>query len=169
MSLIALSGFMASGKTFFGRNAAAMLGLPFIDLDEEITVRHGAPADVFAREGEDGFRRCESGTLAEVLASYGSGVLALGGGTVLSEDNVSLLRDAGAKVVWLDTSMDIIWSEIGNAARPLAAGRSREELEQLLQSRRPAYKKSADTIFVIDSTDYDKVSRDLASLIDTLL
>ena len=45
---VALAGFMASGKTTFGRAAAAQLGWAFIDLDERIAATYGTPAEIFA-------------------------------------------------------------------------------------------------------------------------
>lgn len=162
---------MASGKSFFGKAASGILGWRFIDLDEEIARRFGSPGSVFAKDGEEGFRKAESETLKEVLQKCGCGervILALGGGTVLSEGNVTMLRRANARVVWLDTSMDIIWSEIGNSRRPLAEGRTRGELESLLESRRPLYRQNADIVFSIDSFDYDRVAVELSKQLEKL-
>ena len=50
--IVALTGFMASGKTTFGRAAAERLGWMFVDLDEVITVKHGTPAEIFSNPKE---------------------------------------------------------------------------------------------------------------------
>ena len=46
--IVALTGFMASGKTTFGRAAAERLGWDFVDLDALIATRYGTPAEIFA-------------------------------------------------------------------------------------------------------------------------
>ena len=53
--LIALTGFMGSGKTSVGRLVADALGCPFLDLDEIIVKKagHSIPV-IFEAEGEKG-------------------------------------------------------------------------------------------------------------------
>ena len=155
---------MASGKTTFGRAAAARLGWTFVDLDEVIATRHGTPARIFATEGEARFRQIESETLAETLQTQENTVLALGGGTVLRPENLQQIK-ARATLIWLDTSFDIILSELGNADRPLLHDRTPEQIRALYEERRPRYAAAADRIFPIQTTDYEKVITDLATLI----
>lgn len=165
--IAALTGFMASGKTTFGRAAAERLGWTFVDLDERITETHGSPAAIFASQGEARFREIESSMLKEALEATDSTVLALGGGTVLREENRQLIRER-ATLIWLDTSFDIILSELGNADRPLLHGRTPAQIRDLYEARRPLYAAAADSIFPITSTDYVQVIIDLASLIKDL-
>ena len=76
MAVWALIGFMGCGKSSIGRTAAKMLGVAFIDLDEEIVRRCGKSIpEIFSAIGEAGFRAIERETLAELL--YRSGVLPL--------------------------------------------------------------------------------------------
>ena len=84
---------MASGKTTFGRAAAERCGWTFVDLDEEIARRHGTPAEIFAAFGEGRFREIESEMLHEALLAEEDTVLALGGGTILREENLRLLKE----------------------------------------------------------------------------
>ena len=57
---IALIGMPSSGKTTLGRMLAKSLGRTFVDLDEEIVKTNGRSIpDIFAAEGEDGFRARE--------------------------------------------------------------------------------------------------------------
>jgi shikimate kinase len=165
--IAALTGFMASGKTTFGRAAAERLGWRFVDLDDVIAARYGTPAEIFAAQGEDGFRRIETAMLAETLQTDDNLVLALGGGTILREENRQLLREH-AKLIWLDTDFAIIISEIGNADRPVVRGRSIAQIRTLYDARRPLYATAADIIFPIHTTDYEQVITDLSSTISSL-
>ena len=162
--IIALTGFMASGKTTFGRAAAERLGWDFVDLDELIAARYGTPAEIFAAGGEERFRAVESELLGEALAAERNTVLALGGGTVLREENLARIR-AAAVIIWLDTAFDIILQEIGGAERPLVKGRPVEAIRALYDERRPLYAAAADIVFPITSTDYDRVIDQLAERI----
>jgi shikimate kinase len=165
--IAALTGFMASGKTTFGRAAAERLGWTFVDLDERITEAHGSPAEIFASQGEARFREIESAMLKEALQTTDPTVLALGGGTVLREENRQFIRER-AMLIWLDTSFDIILSELGNADRPLLHGRTPAQIRDLYEARRPLYAAAADYVFPITSTDYVQVIIDLASFIKDL-
>ena len=166
--IAALTGFMASGKTTFGRAAAERLGWRFVDLDDEIAARYGTPAEIFSAQGEDGFRRIETTMLAETLQTDDNLVLALGGGTILREENRLLLKEH-ARLIWLDTNFAIIISEIGNADRPVVRGRSIAQIREIYDARRPLYAAAADIIFPINNTtDYEQVIRDLAETIQSL-
>ena len=156
---------MASGKTTFGRAAAEQLGWDFVDLDEVIAGRYGTPAEIFAAHGEAYFREIETRTIAECLEADRDTVLALGGGTILKEDNLSLVKSK-ATLVWLDTDFEIILSELGGADRPLVRGRSVGEIRALYDARRPLYSSAADITFPITHRDYPKVIDDLARIIE---
>ena len=155
---------MASGKTTFGRAAAERLRWRFVDLDEVIAERYGTPAEIFAAEGEARFREIETETLQEALQADEDTVLALGGGTVLREENLRRIK-AQAKLIWLDTAFDIILSELGNADRPVLQGRTPAQIRTLYDERRPRYAAAADIHFPITTTDYGQVVADLAETI----
>ena len=158
---------MASGKTTFGRAAAERLGWDFVDLDQIITARHGTPAEIFAAKGETAFRDIETQTLLEALQSDKDTVLSLGGGTILRDENLQLLKER-ATIIWLDTDFAIILSEIGNADRPVVRGRSIDQIRALYDERRPRYRAAADIIFPIYTTDYEQVITDLSATIQSL-
>ena len=165
--IVALTGFMASGKTTFGRAAAALIGWRFVDLDEVIAARYGTPAEIFASQGEAAFRNIESQVLVETLSSKEDTVLALGGGTVLRPENLQLIKE-NATLIWLDTDFAIILSELGNAERPIVKDRSIAQIRALYDERRPQYAAAADIPFPIQTTDYGQVIRDLAATIQSL-
>ncbi len=90
--------------------------------------------EIFQTEGEAGFRRRESGILAEVLGSTEPSVVATGGGAVIAEENRNLL--AGAVVCWLHVRPEVLANRLtGTSGRPLLAGLEDSEalIEQLRQ------------------------------------
>jgi len=167
--ITALTGFMACGKTTFGKAAATALNCKFIDLDDEITRRYGTPATIFSQGGEVLFRKRESEVLSEVIAIPDNAVLALGGGTALFPANRQMMRERNVSIIWLDTSFDIILSELNNSERPLVKSKSEKEIRALYDTRRPQYEKIADKRVVIDSTDYSKAIEEITEVLRTIL
>ena len=125
---IVLIGFMGTGKTTVGRELADLTGLPFVDLDLEIGRQQGMTIpEIFATEGEKGFRRHESAALKR-LADSPPCVLATGGGIVTCEENWPLLHRLGT-VVYLRTRWATLQVRLADpAGRPLADGRDWSEI-----------------------------------------
>lgn len=134
---VVLVGAPGSGKSTTGVLLAERLGVPFADVDAEIERRTGRTiAAIFADDGEPAFRALEEQVTAELLTT--PGVLALGGGAVLSATTRAALR--GHRVVWLQVSASTAVSRVGlNEARPLLLGNVRGRLIQLLAERTPLY------------------------------
>ncbi len=151
---IYLVGFMASGKTTVGRLLAHELGWFFADLDQDIEGDQKVPiTEIFDGHGEGEFRRIESEAVRRRVREVVCGkpmVLALGGGTFVSEANEALLRENGV-TIWLDCSYPRVCSRIeGTSHRPLA--RDPEKFEQLYHQRQATYSK-AEYRIEIDSDD----------------
>lgn len=146
---IVLVGAPGSGKSTVGAALAEQLGMAFHDVDAVIVDRVGKPvAEIFADDGEAVFRALEEQVTAELL--NGSGVLALGGGAVLSPRTRSALR--GRQVVWLRVGLPAAVKRIGlDTARPLLLGNVRGRLLALLNERAPLYAEVATEI--IDTDD----------------
>lgn len=139
---IFLTGFMASGKTTVGRELARLLGAAFVDLDREVEERAGASVPrIFARGGEEEFRRIERRALARAAAAEGPTVVATGGGTIVDEANYRLMAAAG-RIVWLDPDFEVLSARLAASAgkRPLYG--DREQARRLLDRRRPAYRRA---------------------------
>jgi len=104
--LICLTGFMGSGKSTAGGFVARQLGWPHIDLDKRITEASGLSIpEIFARMGEPEFRRLEREQLERVVGesveSQKPRIVSLGGGTISQPQNLALLRENGAVLIWL--------------------------------------------------------------------
>jgi shikimate kinase/3-dehydroquinate synthase len=140
---LALAGFMGSGKTTLGREAADRLGRRFVDLDDEIERRAGAAiADLFATRGEAGFRELEEEIARDVLRDGEPAVVALGGGAILSERTRADLA-ARAFTVLLDVEPDVAWQRVAGGDRPLA--QEPDAFHALHRERQPLYENVADT------------------------
>jgi shikimate kinase len=140
---IVLIGFMGAGKSAVGRELARRTGLPRHDTDELIRQRFGASIpDIFEQHGEVAFRDAET----ELLRKLENGaVVVTGGGIVLREENVRLLRAFG-RTVWLDADEETLWKRASRrSTRPLLqAPDPREKFSALLRERLPLYQAAAD-------------------------
>jgi shikimate kinase len=155
-----LTGFMGAGKTSVGAALARRLGCAFHDLDALIVARAGkSVAQIFAAEGEGGFRRRESDALAGLLAELGSApaVVALGGGTLLDARNAEAVRRTGGVVIALEAPVEVLYerTEAARGTRPLAADEA--QFRKLYEARRPLY-LAADVVVASGDADADAVA-----------
>ena len=146
-----LIGMMGSGKTTSGKALAKLLGLSFVDLDEQIVEYAGHSInDIFKSEGEPYFRNIESELLFRVSAKPDQ-VVATGGGIVINPSNTARMRSAGL-VIYLKTSLDVLWERVkGKKDRPLLSNPNpRKALESLYGERTPLYEENSDRVFATD-------------------
>jgi len=138
--VISLYGPPGSGKSRVGRELAKRLALPFFDADHEIQVRSGKTIpEIFAGDGEAGFRRCEQDILHSLYSQL-EGVIALGGGALLGSPNRDLVESAGP-VVSLEAPLPVLVQRLSRSpeVRPLLAGEMASKLESLVQGRAEHY------------------------------
>ena len=135
---IVLTGMPSCGKTTVGRLLAARTGRHYIDIDEVISLQAGMEIpDIFAREGEAGFRSRETAAIESVAAEQGL-IIATGGGAVLKDENVRLLRHNGI-ICLLQRDLSLLTP---TADRPLS--RDRAALQALYERRLPFYLRAAE-------------------------
>lgn len=141
-----LTGMMGSGKTTMGLELARQLGAAFVDLDEEIVRQEGVSIpEIFEKQSEDGFRACETRALKAVCQRKPC-VVATGGGTVLRDENVSLMRAVGA-IVLLDRPLEIMIRDVSERGRPNLAGGKEERMRTLYAQREARYRATCDIAF----------------------
>ncbi len=120
--IIALTGYMGSGKTSLGSKLASMLNFGFIDLDEEIQRKTGfSPAQIIRKKGISHFRELENFHLQKIFTdNSGKIILSLGGGTVLKRENLNLLKEK-TLLIFIDTPFEIIMKRLArnHSARPV--------------------------------------------------
>lgn len=138
-----LVGLPGSGKSTIGRRLAKALGCTFLDTDAAIEEQTGrAIADIFATDGEAGFRRLEEQAIRDAVQNH-DGILSLGGGAVTTPG----VRDAlsGQTVIYLEISAtEGVRRTSGSTVRPLLAGPDRaERYRELMSDRVPLYRRVA--------------------------
>lgn len=159
-----LVGAPGAGKTTVGKALAHRLGVAFRDTDDDIVALAGKPIpDIFVEDGEEAFRALETSALAAAVSGF-DGVLSLGGGVVMREENRRLL--AGQTVVWLEVTLADAVQRVGlGTTRPLLLGNVRGRLLELLTERTPVYASVA-TMRV--STTQRTVSQIVDEIVTTL-
>ncbi|SDL24483.1 3-dehydroquinate synthase [Glycomyces sambucus] len=160
MSLIVIVGPPGSGKTTVGRALADALGAPFRDADADIVAVAGKPiADIFVDDGEDHFRALEREAVRRAVAEH-DGVLALGGGAVLSEATRKLLADVPVVHLRVDLAEAVRRNEI-DKGRPLLQVNPRATLRRLLDERLPLYREVADVEVDTTGRDVDDLAAEI--------
>ena len=159
--MIALTGFMGSGKTTVGKVLADFLGCPFMDLDDLVVKKAGKSIpDIFAQDGEPAFRLLEAQVLRKTVEKYAesTAVLALGGGAVLAPASAALLHDKTV-CIYLRATLDTLLARLAGetAGRPLADA----SLADRLASREPIYEKTAHVTIDTDGLSPDEVADEI--------
>jgi len=159
-----LVGVMGAGKTTVGELLAARLDTGFRDTDTDIEAAEGKPiSEIFIDEGEQHFRTLEEAAVRTALASF-DGVLALGGGAILSERTRAEL--AGHAVVFLSVGLSDAVSRVGlGAGRPLLAMNPRATLKHLMDQRRPLYEEVATFAVSTDGREPEEIVEEIAGLL----
>ena len=145
---VVLVGMMGSGKTSVGRRLAKALGWPFQDADWAIEDAAGTSiTNIFAEIGEAEFRQRERQVIARVIDEQQKQVLALGGGSFVTDETRNLIKKRAISI-WLDTDIDILVKRTGRRNdRPLLSkGDPRTILTNLLDERCATYAEADITI-----------------------
>lgn len=135
---VMLIGMPGSGKSTVGAALAESLGRRLVDVDERIVEMAGCSIpEIFAKDGEEGFRQIEHQALCEVSKESGL-VIATGGGVVTRPENLDPMRQ-NSLIVWLlrDTAL------LPKDGRPLSQANS---LTEMFKVREPLYRAAADCI-----------------------
>ena len=145
--VVVLVGPPSSGKTTVGTALAGRLGCAFRDTDADVEAATGQRvADLFIDLGETHFRALEEQAVAVALEAH-DGVLALGGGAVLSavtRERLTAYTCAGGTVVWLDVDLASAAERVGlGRSRPVLGLNPRATLRTLLAARAPLYAEVA--------------------------
>lgn len=163
---LVLVGAMGSGKTTVGGLVAERLGVALRDTDADIVSETGREiGEIFVDEGEQHFRDLERAAVRAALSEH-EGVVALGGGAVISAETRDLLR--GLTVVFLDVGLSDAVRRVGlGVSRPLLLGNVRARLKALLDERYPLYREVATVTVDTNGRDPEDIADEIAKAVTT--
>ncbi len=163
--MIFLIGYRGTGKSTVARLLADQLGWEAVDANVLLEARAGRTIhQIFADEGEAGFRNREAALLEEICRGQHQ-VVATGGGVVLRTDNRQRLRQAGW-VIWLTAEPLTLWQRLqadvtSDDRRPTLTVGGLAEIVQLLHERRPLYDACADWTVSTEGRTPSEVVQDI--------
>ncbi len=134
---IFLIGFMGAGKTHWGRLLSQKLGLPFFDLDEQITnAENRSITEIFEQEGEEYFRLKEKEVLHIITESHTTFVMSCGGGAPCFFNNIEYMNNAGT-TVWIHAEHETLFKRLlkEKEKRPLLANLSNDQLRMFIRKK----------------------------------
>jgi len=161
---------MGAGKSSVGRCLQQRTGLARFDTDEIVSSKFGMSIpEIFSTHGEERFRAAETRVLIE-LAPAEAAIIVTGGGIVLRDKNVDLLKRLGT-IVWLEAGEETLFeraSRRGN--RPLLqTDDPRAKITEMLRERAPLYAKVADIRVETAALTHDEVADVILSKIEDLI
>src|SRR5215208_7000948 len=137
---IFLYGPVGAGKSTIGKILARRLNLPFVDSDQVIETNAGISiSQIMAQQGESAARDLEAAALKQIVGDK-EGVIALGGGALLRNENRALVETHG-RIIFLAAGLETLFGRLQSDSnkRPLLAGDLREKLESLLAKSKEHY------------------------------
>jgi len=152
---IILVGMPGCGKSTIAKALAEATGRELIDTDELIVKNEERSIpEIFAAEGEEYFRECESRVAADVGKMSGK-IISTGGGIVTRASNLDSLRQNGT-IFFIHRELELLSRD----GRPLSQGAN---LEEMYQKRHPLYLTFAD--FTVDNcTTVDECAEAIANI-----
>ena len=136
MQNIVIIGMPGSGKTAVSAMLAERLGRKIFDTDTIVSEKAGMTIpEIFAAQGEAGFRKLETEATAEVGKLSGN-IISTGGGVVTVADNYELLHQNGV-IVWIERDTN----KLARDGRPISLS---SDLNELYAARLPLYERFAD-------------------------
>lgn len=136
---------MGAGKSTVGSILAHKLGMDFFDIDTELELRCGVSVNlIFEIEKECGFRKRETCMLKELLNKPPC-IIATGGGVIVSEENIELLKKTQSEIIYLRTDVkQQLYRLRKDKKRPLLQTSDRKQkLIKMSEIRNPLYESLA--------------------------
>ncbi len=151
---ISLIGFMGTGKTTVSKALSKITSFKEIDVDAYIVENEGkAISDIFKDSGEAYFRTLETNALQTISSKQGQ-IISCGGGAVLKDENVDILKKNGV-IVLLTATPETIFDRVkDHTHRPILNNdMSLRHVKELMEQREPRYQSVANVKVNVDSND----------------
>jgi shikimate kinase len=164
---IVLVGMMGAGKSSVGRSLQRQSGLGRLDIDEILVAEFGMPiTEIFEKHGEEKFRDAETEVLRR-LAPDRPAIIVTGGGIVLRQENVNLLKTVGT-VVWLAADEATLFERAARRDhRPLLQKENpRAVFSKLFRERESLYAAAADIRIDTSRMAHDEVAETILNKIE---
>ena len=163
MGHIWLIGMMGSGKTTAGELAARKLNRPFLDTDVIVELATDQTIPELFSESEESFREAEASAIASAALRENS-VIATGGGSIMSQDNVAVMQRTGM-IVLLDVDAKTVSERIQiGVERPLL--QTTESIAKVMADRVLVYNKVAQHVIPTVGRRPEDVAREVAACAD---
>lgn len=159
---IFLIGFMGCGKSTNARYLAKMTGVDQMEMDQKIVKDQGmAITEIFEKFGEPYFRDLET-ELIRSLKGADPMIVSCGGGAVLREENVALMKECG-KIILLTATPEAIYDRVKHSTdRPVLNGNMNVEyIAELMEKRRPKYEAAADIVISTDMKNVREICEEI--------
>lgn len=162
---IFLIGFMGCGKSTNAACLAEMTGAVRMEMDQEIVKNEGMEIpEIFAAHGEAYFRDLET-ELLKSLKDREPMVVSCGGGAVLRDENVALMKETGI-IVLLTAKPETIYGRVKDSTdRPVLNGNMNlEYITELMEKRRPRYEAAADAAVSTDGRKAEEICEEILTV-----
>lgn len=166
---IFLIGFMGCGKSTNARYLAKMTDVEQMEMDQKIVKDQGmAITEIFAKFGEPYFRDLET-ELLRSMKDMEPMVVSCGGGAVLREENVALMKECGT-IVFLTATPEAIYDRVKHSTdRPVLNGNMNVEyIAELMEKRQPKYEAAADLVISTDMKNVREICEEILERMNRL-
>lgn len=153
---------MGCGKSTVADRLLKEYGMEIVEMDQELVDRVGMTIpEMFAKYGEEYFRDEETKLLTE-CGKKSNVVVSCGGGAVLREQNVTIMKSSGL-IVWLTANPQTILERVGkDENRPLLKGNKNvSSIREMLEKRLPCYEKAADVRVETDGRNVEDICKEI--------
>lgn len=152
---IVLIGMSGAGKTTVGKFLSKKLKMDFFDSDDEFEKEEKSKIrDVFAKKGEEYFRKRETEVIQK-LSSKNGVIISTGGGIVEKKENIDALKENGI-IIYLERDINAIINSVSADDRPLFKN-GKNAIQVLFEKREGMYLSSADFKISNNSSTEDAV------------
>lgn len=162
---IFLIGFMGAGKSANAERLAELTGAVRLEMDQELVKEQQMEiSEIFEKFGEPYFRDLETAFIRR-LKNTAPAIVSCGGGAVLREENVRLMRETGRIILLTATPWTILSRVKDSEERPILNGhKDVAYIESLLEKRRAMYEKAADWSVPTDNREVSEICREILDI-----